>query len=215
MPRLPIDYSNTIIYKLCCNDPTITDIYVGHTTNWTNRKGCHKQRCNNENSKYNFYVYQFIREHGGWTNWTMVLIEEIKCNNKLEACKVERNYIELLGATLNINVPSRTKPEYYEENKEHIKKRQNNYYEENKEQIKEYQKEYREENKEQIKEKDKIKYEKNKEQIKEYQKEYNEKNKDIINEKQNNYYEKNKDIINEKRRLKRLEQQNINHLYPK
>ena len=28
MPKENIDYSNTIIYKIYCNDDTITDIYV-------------------------------------------------------------------------------------------------------------------------------------------------------------------------------------------
>ena len=31
MPKTPINYSN---YKLVCNDPKITDIYTGHTTNF-------------------------------------------------------------------------------------------------------------------------------------------------------------------------------------
>ena len=28
-----VDYSKSVIYKLCCKDPTITDIYIGSTTN--------------------------------------------------------------------------------------------------------------------------------------------------------------------------------------
>ncbi len=67
MPKNKINYSNTIIYKLCCNDPEITDIYIGNTTNFTKRKNNHKSCCNNSNDKnHNFYVYQFIRNHGGW-----------------------------------------------------------------------------------------------------------------------------------------------------
>ena len=42
MPKVKADYSNTIIYKLCCNDPSITEIYIGHTTNFTQRKNRHK-----------------------------------------------------------------------------------------------------------------------------------------------------------------------------
>ena len=38
MPKLPINYDKTHFYKLCCRDPTITDIYVGHTTDFTRRK---------------------------------------------------------------------------------------------------------------------------------------------------------------------------------
>lgn len=134
MPRKPIDYSNTIIYKLCCNDITITDIYVGHTTNWTKRKGSHKTRCNNPNNKcYNYYVYQFIREHGCWDNWSMVEIEKINCIDSNDARKHERRYLELLGATLNVVLPTQTKKEYVENNKEHIKKLQQDWYIKNKE----------------------------------------------------------------------------------
>ena len=38
MPRKPINYKKVIIYKLACNDLLITDLYVGHTTDFTNRK---------------------------------------------------------------------------------------------------------------------------------------------------------------------------------
>jgi hypothetical protein len=205
MPRKAIDYSNTIIYKLCCNDPTITDIYVGHTTNFTNRKRFHKSKCNNENSKdYNIYVYQFIREHGNWNNWSMIELEKICCVDSNDATKHERRHLELLGATLNSNIPSRTDKEYRIDNADKIKEKDKQYREENKETIHEYKKIYYEENKEEIKEQKKKYREENKEKIKEYF----EKNKDKIKEYQKQYtkkyWEENKEKIKEKR-LKRLE----------
>ena len=70
------DYSKSIIYKLCCKDPSITDIYIGSTTNFIERKCSHKNCCINKKSKkYNMNVYKFIREHGDWDNWDMVQIE--------------------------------------------------------------------------------------------------------------------------------------------
>ena len=112
MPRKPIDYSNTIIYKIVCKDPIITDCYVGHTTDFVKRKSLHKSDCNNEKSKkYNYYVYQFIRDNGGWDNWDMIQIEKACCNDSNEACKRERHHIELLGASLNKNVPGRPRQE--------------------------------------------------------------------------------------------------------
>ena len=42
MPKVEIDYTQTTIYKICCNDTAITDIYVGSTTNFANRKYGHK-----------------------------------------------------------------------------------------------------------------------------------------------------------------------------
>ena len=82
MPKVKADYSNTIIYKLCCNDPSITEIYIGHTTNFIQRKHNHHSSCCNKNLKnYNIYVYQIIRNNGGWDNWSMLKIEHYNCNN--------------------------------------------------------------------------------------------------------------------------------------
>ena len=37
-----MDYSNIIIYKIYCKDPSITDVYVGQTSNFAKRKCAHK-----------------------------------------------------------------------------------------------------------------------------------------------------------------------------
>ena len=48
MPKIPVDYSKTIIYKIQHQDkPEL--LYVGSTTNFTKRKYQHKNSCNNEN----------------------------------------------------------------------------------------------------------------------------------------------------------------------
>ena len=81
MPKKPIDYNNTIIYKIVCNNLDIKDVYVGHTTDFTKRKHQHKHICNNVNSKsHNFKVYNSIRENGGWDNWSMIEIEKFECH---------------------------------------------------------------------------------------------------------------------------------------
>ena len=114
------DYSKGLIYKLCCKDTDITDIYIGSTTSLRHRKGRHKYCCNNEKGKdYNYNVYKFIRENGGnWENWDMVLVEYFPCETKLELEKKEREIIEQLKPTLNKNIPTRTDKEYREDNKE-------------------------------------------------------------------------------------------------
>ena len=69
------DYNNGFIYKLCCKDVNIKEIYVGSSTNYKQRKQSHKSDCTNENSKrYNSCAYQFIRDNGGWDNWSMIEI---------------------------------------------------------------------------------------------------------------------------------------------
>ena len=166
MPRLPINYLNTIIYKLVCNDVEITDIYVGHTTDFTNRKRQHKGACNNENGKYyNMYVYHFIRETGGWENWSMLEICKLSCVDKQDALRNERKYIEELKATLNKVIPTRTQKEYYDQNRDQVLKYKKEYQEQNREKIAEYQKDYREQNREQLTEKKKEYKEQNREQI--------------------------------------------------
>ena len=94
MTRLPIDYSNTHIYKIVCKDTTITDCYVGQTTDFKSRKNHHKHSCTNENSKeYHINVYKFIRANGGFDNFDMILIETKCFTNSLEAKREERKHI--------------------------------------------------------------------------------------------------------------------------
>jgi hypothetical protein len=99
MPNYILNYENTIIYKLCCQDLNVPYVYVGHTTNFVKRKSGHKTDCNNNNgSKYNFKVYQTIRDNGGWENWSMIKIEDYACSDKLEASKRERYWYEIFNA---------------------------------------------------------------------------------------------------------------------
>ena len=159
MPSKAINYDNTHFYKIVCKDLDITDMYIGHTTDFASRKSRHKQFCtkNLNETKYNFYVYRFIRENGGWGNWDMILIETRNCENKLDALRTERDFIERLGSTLNRSIPTRTEQE-----------RKRVYYEKNKDRIREWHKAYREEYKEIVNEK---------------HKQYRLINKDIVNEK--------------------------------
>jgi len=211
------DYSKGIIYKLCCNDLNIKEIYVGSTCNFTRRKYGHKWSCNNEKDRnHNICVYQYIRNNGGWDNWDMIMIQEHPCENKRQLERRERFWIESLNPALNKQIPSRTKKEYYTDNKQGISEYKKEYREKNKDKIFEKKKKYRENNKQEIREKKKEYYEKNKDKInekkKEYYeknkekiKEYQEKNKEKISEKRKEYYEKNKEKLIEKRREKRKE----------
>jgi len=158
MPKTPMDYSKTIIYKIVCNDLNVKECYVGHTINMTKRKCNHKYICNNMKSeKHNLRIYQIIRENGGWDNWSMLLVEKFPCKDKYEACKREREVYEELEAKMNTFRPYRTQEEhkkYYEEHKEESKQ----YREEHKAEKKQYDKQYREEHKEKLKEKVECEY---------------------------------------------------------
>ena len=102
MPKTEIDYSNTIFYKISCKYEDNNELYVGHTTNFVQRKSAHKNSCNNpKSSNYPVKLYKTIRECGGWNNWNMEIIAFHNCVDSREARKTEQEYYEKLGATLN------------------------------------------------------------------------------------------------------------------
>ena len=106
MPKKDIDYSKCVIYKIVCNNLDINDLYVGSTTEFTKRKYKHKNSCfNNNYPSYYFKVYDFIRNNGGWHNWTMIEIEKYPCNDGHEARARERYWCEQLNANLNTRTP--------------------------------------------------------------------------------------------------------------
>ena len=146
MPRKPINYKKVIIYKLVCNDLSVKDLYVGHTTDFTNRKRNHKNRCLNPNdSKHNYKVYKMIRENGDWNNWSMIEIEKYPCNDDNEARSRERYWYEVLNANLNMISPTldvEKRKNYYENNKNKINDKQKEYYKKNKNEINDRHKDY-------------------------------------------------------------------------
>ena len=99
MPKEHVDYSNTIIYKIYCKDPSVNDIYVGHTTNFTQRKYAHKVCCNNETNKTK--IYKIMRNNGGWENWEMEEIARYNCCSSLEAKQKENHHYLELKANMN------------------------------------------------------------------------------------------------------------------
>jgi hypothetical protein len=107
MPKLEIDYSNTIIYKITCNNPNINDTYVGHTTNFIQKKYAHKQMSCNAKNKIK--LYETIRKYGGWDNWKMEIVNFFNCVNIYDAKLKEQEYVVMLNANLN-SMESLTNP---------------------------------------------------------------------------------------------------------
>jgi hypothetical protein len=214
MPRKEIDYSKTVIYKIVCNDLNIIDCYVGSTTDFTKRKNNHKKCCHKEIAKgYNYTVYAFIRQNGGWDNWAMIEIEKYPCADGNEAKARERYWIEKLNAKLNKVIPGRSQQEYhqtaqykkaikinYAKNKEKILQYQKEYRQKNKNNIKEQRKLYREKNHETICLKKREFYQQNKTDILKKQKEYKDSNREHILQKNLKYYQNNKNTILDQRK---------------
>jgi len=160
MPLKAIDFSKTIIYKICKDD----DFYVGSTTDYASRKSKHKRTCSNEKGKdYNFKLYQTIRDKGGWDSWEMTPLEEyVECKSQTQARIREEEWRVKLNASLNTFKAYRSEEQkqdymkqyntqYYKEHYDEIKSQQLQYYQEHADEIKAKTSQYYQEHAEEIK----------------------------------------------------------------
>ena len=208
MPKNPMDYSKTVIYKICCKDTNIKDVYIGHTTNFTKRQSHHKSNfCNPNCHEYDKLLYKCIRENGEWENWSMIQLAKVHCNDRREAEAIEHQWIEQLSPSLNINKPyamckenpAEYKQQWYEEHKTDILEKAKHHYEEHKDEKLTYQKQYADEHKDNIKTYQTEYQEKNKEKLAADKKVYREKNKEKAAASQKEWREKNKEHLKEQR----------------
>jgi len=179
-----IDYTITPIsfYKFCCNDANIKSSYVGHTSNFTQRKYAHKNKCNDD--KCNLKIYQTIRANGGWNNWVMVEIENKICISKRDAERHEQQLMDELSADMNTQKAFVNKKEYNAKyNAEHADK------------LKEHYAKYRAENADKIKENKAKYYAEHADKIKENSAKYYAEHADKIKENNAKYRAKHADEI--------------------
>ena len=173
MPRTPIDYSKSVIYKIQHLEKDEL-VYVGSTTNFNNRKNKHKSYCKTRTQK----VYEMICENGGWECFNMIIIKEYPCQTRTELLQEEDRVMRELNSSLNM-VRAYTDRKQYEK--------------EYREKNKEIKKENYQKNKEEIIKKAKENYEKNKEKRKIQMKEYDlKRNKEEKNKKAREAYQKKK-----------------------
>jgi hypothetical protein len=155
--------------------------YVGSTTNFKQRRKSHKLACTNSRIKgYNYPVYKFIRENGGWDDWEMIKLFDVTVKDRKELYKIEGHCVKDYGGTLNRQIPGRTQREYWLQNKEKIQASQRKYNVKNKTHKRNY---------------DKIYSAKHKTRLKGKQRQYRERNKELINIKNRIYRKKNIDKI--------------------
>jgi len=80
MPRINKDQivASGIVYKLHHRSKDLdNNFYIGSTVSEKDRRWKHKTACNNQNDpKYNYKVYQFIRENDGWNSWELEPIKK-------------------------------------------------------------------------------------------------------------------------------------------
>ncbi len=149
------------IYKITCN--STNEVYFGSTIQkyLCSRIIGHKTKYKAwKEGKHHFLTSFQIIDRG---NYSYSLIETVECENRRQLEQRERIYIEN-NECINKNVPTRTKKEWSELNKDNLKDYRKMYYESNREKINERVKQYSEVNKD---------------KIKEYQKNYHKQMKDI------------------------------------
>ena len=209
------DYSKGKIYKLV--NSVDTKIYVGATCGTLrlrkNRHKCKSKLCPDRT------VYKHLNIIG-WENVDIILIEEIKCNNKMELSQRERYWIDELKPVLNMALPLRTQKEWRDDNKETLRDNKQKYYENNREIIlerckiyrdnvldkvvvKNYNENYYKNNTDTIKDRVRVYAENNKEKVRDYQKEYYNNHKETLRDKNKIYRETNTEKIKDQRQLKK------------
>ena len=90
------------VYRIECLDKNITDFYIGSTDDLKSRIISHKSSCYNTNTvKYNYKVYKFIRDNGGWDNWKVIVEYETPNYTEEQRIIEEQLNKDLLKPTLN------------------------------------------------------------------------------------------------------------------
>jgi len=159
------------VYKLEHKSRTDTPVYIGSTTaKLEDRFAHHGYSCNNpKHAKYNYYVYQFIRDYGNIEKWKITKLNECIFNEKKELHSLERIFMQKYICDgfklLNKHVPTRTRKEWTQDNKERV----DNIVKQSRLKNREKGNEYR-----------RLHYHKNKERIIKQNREYYQKNKDKV-----------------------------------
>ena len=119
------------IYKIYNDEMS----YVGSTKNFKKRMITHKSSCNNDKStKYNYFIYQYIRQNGGWADFKKEIIYECEVDNKTDQKIVEQEWINKNECKLNTFNSYLTD----EERKEQMKQWEEKNKDKRKEQMKQY-----------------------------------------------------------------------------
>jgi len=95
------------IYRIYCRDSTIPEQYVGQTINFDNRRCSHFISSTIYDNRVK--LYEFIRTHGGWKNWKMVIVKQYPTNTtKRNLSRLEWYWWKKLGGALNSVKPGNT-----------------------------------------------------------------------------------------------------------
>ena len=132
------------IFKVCSNDPEITDIYVSSTyqrllsMRMVGLRAKYKQFKNGKVKNPSPCILMFDK-HGGFDDFHIELIVSCPCDNEMELRAIENSYIRSMDCVNKHKSVIKTGEERKEAKIEYDKK----YYEERKAELAVYKKEYR------------------------------------------------------------------------
>lgn len=112
------DYSKGKIYKICSDDPDITDIYIGSTIQDLSKRfnGHTKAFINNKSA----YASRIMFQKYGIAPFYIKLIQEYPCQSKKELERIEGKY-QLENKCVNYRIAGRTDKEWRTFHKERLK----------------------------------------------------------------------------------------------
>jgi len=99
MPKVRINYAEMIFYKICCSSTNITKVFVGHTTNVNQRKHTLKKQTQSET--YCSDMIEFIKNSGGWENWSLQILEKYECKTHIDIVLREIYHTDALNHKMN------------------------------------------------------------------------------------------------------------------
>jgi hypothetical protein len=168
-------------YKLACNDQNIKEVFVGYTSLTLKiTLNVHKNKYKDiKSTECNRGIYKVVRANGGWSDWSIKILEKCYFHDKVEADIKKREWMKKNPFNVNTKRPIVTA----EENKEYHDKYNIEYNIDNRVSIAKRKKEY---------------YSDNEAWISERHKNYRIINKDVIAEKRRKYYIDNKAKILER-----------------
>jgi hypothetical protein len=97
-------YDNFTIYKIVSKNEDDDNIYSGSTIDFERRKEQHRKAVDNKNGiQYYTLLYRYIRNNGGWENWTIEILDHYpQCKTLVEATTREQEWITKLNPSLNV-----------------------------------------------------------------------------------------------------------------
>tara|TARA_R110000824_G_scaffold247447_1_gene436524 strand:+ start:133 stop:621 length:489 start_codon:yes stop_codon:yes gene_type:complete len=91
------------VYEIKSKDTSITGTYIGSCWDMKYRKYLHNHFCHNKNwRKYNYPLYRYIRENGGFDTFEMTIINMGECEDITELECAEQFYIDMYGGIENL-----------------------------------------------------------------------------------------------------------------